>query len=405
MANQLILGRALDANGYIAPGAKATIYADGTSTLVTVYSDVDGTTPATNPIVADGDGFWPQRYVTEASKAVVVTSADVALYTLDPCPTSQGTGAAASAVSFSPTVDLPQTNVQDAIEAAADLAVSGFATYGIGITGNATLLANLDATGTGAGIYRFDGTTTGTFPTDVAAGDTGMIELWRQAGATAMMELHHATSNRLFRRRMTASAWGAWREVPVVNQATAEGDIIYRGAADFQRLAKGADEQVLTLASGIPAWADMNRGGVSAATAASSGTTIDIGSIPAWATRIWVMFDAVSLNGTDDLLVQIGDSGGIENTGYVSGSRETAASSTAGFIMFVGNATRAATGIMHLVKGAGNQWFESHNIYSPTISSGGGGSKTLSDVLDRIRILPSGANSFDGSGFVTVRWA
>ena len=405
MANQLLLGRALDANGYIAPGAKATIYADGTSTLVTVYSDVDGTTPATNPIVADGDGFWPQRYVTEASKAVVVTSADVALYTLDPCPTSQGTGAAASAVSFSPPVDLPQTNVQDAIEAAADLAVSGFATYGIGITGNATLLANLDATGTGAVIYRFDGTTTGTFPTDVAAGDTGMIELWRQAGATAMMELHHATSNRLFRRRMTASAWGAWREVPVVNQATAEGDIIYRGAADFQRLAKGADEQVLTLASGIPAWADMNRGGVSAATAASSGTTIDIGSIPAWATRIWVMFDAVSLNGTDDLLVQIGDSGGIENTGYVSGSRETAASSTAGFIMFVGNATRAATGIMHLVKGAGNQWFESHNIYSPTISSGGGGSKTLSDVLDRIRILPSGANSFDGSGFVTVRWA
>lgn len=146
-------------------------------------------------------------------------------------------------------------------------------------------------------------------------------------------------------------------------------------------------------------------GGVSAATAASSGTAIDIGSIPATATRIWIMFDAVSLNGTDDLLVQIGDSGGIENTGYVSGSRETAASSTAGFIMFVGNATRAATGIMHLVKGAGNQWFESHNIYSPTISSGGGGSKTLSDVLDRIRILPSGANSFDGSGFVTVRWA
>ena len=61
------------------------------STLVTVYSDVDGTTPATNPIVADGDGFWPQRYVTEAAKAVVVTSADVALYA-GPCPTSRGTG-------------------------------------------------------------------------------------------------------------------------------------------------------------------------------------------------------------------------------------------------------------------------------------------------------------------------
>lgn len=186
--------------------------------------------------------------------------------------------------------------------------------------------------------------------------------------------------------------------------------ILVQTAADTfaGRSVTSADSSVaITNPAGTAGDIDLSviRSEVSPATAASSGTAIDIGSIPAWATRIWVMFDAVSLNGTDDLLVQIGDSGGIENTGYVSGSRETAASSTAGFIMFVGNATRAATGIMHLVKGAGNQWFESHNIYSPTISSGGGGSKTLSDVLDRIRILPSGANSFDGSGFVTVRWA
>lgn len=275
MANQILLGRALDANGYIAPGAKATIYADGTSTLITVYSDVAGTVVAANPIVADGDGFWPQRYVTEDAKAAVTTSADVALYTLDPAPTSQGTGASASQVSFAPTVPLPQTNVQAAIEAAAALAVSGFAAFGLGITGNATLLANLDATGTGAGLYRFDGTTTGTYPTGVAAGDTGLIELWRQAGATAMMELHHATSNRVFRRRMTTSTWGAWREIPVVDQATVQGDIIYRGSADFQRLAKGTAGQFLAMNSGatapewnsgpIKAWGNIN-------TLASSGT-------------------------------------------------------------------------------------------------------------------------------------
>lgn len=275
MANQILLGRALDANGYIAPAAKATIYADGTSTLITVYSDVAGTVVAANPIVADGDGFWPQRYVTEDAKAAVTTSADVALYTLDPAPTSQGTGASASQVSFAPTVPLPQTNVQAAIEAAAALAVSGFAAFGLGITGNATLLANLDATGTGAGLYRFDGTTTGTYPTGVAAGDTGLIELWRQAGATAMMELHHATSNRVFRRRMTTSTWGAWREIPVVDQATVQGDIIYRGSADFQRLAKGTAGQFLAMNSGatapewnsgpIKAWGNIN-------TLASSGT-------------------------------------------------------------------------------------------------------------------------------------
>ena len=259
MANQLILGRALDANGYIAPGAKATIYADGTSTLIAVYSDVAGTIAAANPIVADADGLWPQRYVTEDAKAVVTTSAGVTIYTLDPVPVAAGSGAAASQISFTPSVSpsLPQTNVQDAIIAAANLGVSGFAAFGLGVTGNATLLANLDATGTGAGIYRFDGTTTGTFPTGVAAGDTGAVELWRQTGATAMMELHHATSNRVFRRRLTTSVWGAWREVVNVDQATVQGDLVYRGASDFQRLPKGTAGQFLKMNSGAtaPEWA------------------------------------------------------------------------------------------------------------------------------------------------------
>lgn len=285
MANQLILGRALDANGYIAPGAKATVYADGTSTLIAVYSDVDGTTPAANPIIADGDGFWPQRYVTEDAKVVVTDASDVALYTLDPCPTSAGTGAAASAISFTPTLDLPQTNVQAAIEAAGALAVSGFAAFGLGITGNAELLANLDATGTGAGIYRFDGTTTGTFPTGVAAGDTGMVELWRQAGATAMQFLFHATTDRVFHRRMASSVWGTWREVITSNQAPAEGDILYRGPSAWTRLAKGTAGQALVMNSGatapewgaaspIKAWVNFNGTGTPAIRASFNVSSI-----------------------------------------------------------------------------------------------------------------------------------
>lgn len=274
MANQLILGRALDANGYIAPGAKATIYADGTSTLIAVYSDVAGTIAAANPIVADADGLWPQRYVTEDAKAVVTTSAGVTIYTLDPVPVAAGSGAAASQISFTPSVSpsLPQTNVQDAIIAAANLGVSGFAAFGLGVTGNATLLANLDATGTGAGIYRFDGTTTGTFPTGVAAGDTGAVELWRQTGATAMMELHHATSNRVFRRRLTASTWGAWREVVNVDQATAQGDLVYRGASDWVRLPKGTAGQALVMNSGATA--------------------------PEWVPRAIINFNGIPLTGT-----------------------------------------------------------------------------------------------------------
>ena len=193
--------------------------------------------------------------------------------------------------------------------------------------------------------------------------------------------------------------------------ALASTGIAVRTAADTwaQRQITSADGSVtITNPGGVAGNIDLivTTGGVSAATAASSGTAVDpVLTIPATATRLWIMFDAVSLSGSDDLLVQIGDSGGIANTGYVSGSREAASSSTAGFIMFVGNASRAASGVMELVKGAGNQWFESHAVYTPTICSAGGGVKTLSDTLDRVRIIPSGAGSFDGAGTITVRWA
>lgn len=256
MANQLILDRAEDVNGFLAPGALATVYAAGTSTLIPVYADAAGTIPAPNPIVADGNGFWPQRFVAVAAKVVVTTAAMAPLYTLDPAPTALGIGTAASQISFIPTIDLPFTNVQAAIEGAAAFATSGFSAFGLGITGNAALLANLDATNTGAGVYRFDGTTTGTFPSGVVAGDTGMVELWRQTSGVAMQMLYHATTDRVFHRRMAASTWGTWREVITSNQAPVEGDILYRGASTWTRLAKGTAGQVLQMNSGAiaPEW-------------------------------------------------------------------------------------------------------------------------------------------------------
>jgi len=54
------------------------------------------------------------------------------------------------------------------------------------------------------------------------------------------------------------------------------------------------------------------------AVASTSNTSIDFTSIPAGVRRITVMFDAVSTSGTSNWLIQLGDSGGIENTGYLS---------------------------------------------------------------------------------------
>ncbi len=69
-------------------------------------------------------------------------------------------------------------------------------------------------------------------------------------------------------------------------------------------------------------------------TASTSGTTIDY-TIPAWARRVTVMYVGVSTNGTSNFLIQLGDAGGVETTGYVSSSGNGSGSttSTAGFII------------------------------------------------------------------------
>jgi hypothetical protein len=120
MANQIIgnPSRVLDLNGYTVPGAKMTVYQTGTATLLDVFSDLAGVVPAANPIIADASGIFPQRYVTAtAAKVVVTTSDDVTLYTLDPVSLVQANGSGASQISFSPTAEVPATDVQAAIEA------------------------------------------------------------------------------------------------------------------------------------------------------------------------------------------------------------------------------------------------------------------------------------------------
>jgi hypothetical protein len=138
--------------------------------------------------------------------------------------------------------------------------------------------------------------------------------------------------------------------------------------------------------------------------ASTSGTSIDFTGIPSWVKRVTVMFSGVSTNGTSDLLIQLGDSGGFETTGYTSSSMAGAATvinadSTAGFI--IQSASTAAfvlSGNMIINLLSGNSWVQSHVVDrsdTPAIRVGGG-SKTLSATLDRVRITTvNGTDTFD----------
>lgn len=214
MAQQALFtpNRALDANAYAQPGATATFYASGTMTLIDVFSDKDGTVPTTNPVVADGNGVFPQSFVEVDAKVIVRDADGATLWTVDPCPATSGDVTGASNVSFSPTVAVPETNVQAAIESVAASVLTGASDFGLGITGNAPTISNIDSTSQASGVFRFTGTTTGTFPSGITASTTGLVRIDRQTAAEAVMFLRAAGQSRLYVRYLVASTWGAWQE-------------------------------------------------------------------------------------------------------------------------------------------------------------------------------------------------
>jgi hypothetical protein len=141
------------------------------------------------------------------------------------------------------------------------------------------------------------------------------------------------------------------------------------------------------------------------AVASTSGTAIDFTGIPSWVKKITVMFSGVSTNGTSNMQIQLGNSGGIETTGYVglvsrlgsSGASSVVATSGA---LFTESTLAANTyqGSVVIANLSGNAWVFS-GLVAPAVSSNmtmNTATKTLSDTLDRIRITTvNGTNTFD----------
>lgn len=150
--------------------------------------------------------------------------------------------------------------------------------------------------------------------------------------------------------------------------------------------------------------------------ATTSGTTVDFTGIPSWAKRILVSFMGVSTNGTSGYLLQLGDSGGIETSGYLGATGGTDASGVVGT-----NWTAGA--ILVTAAGAGNEYTgqvslaledSTNNVWSVGVATGvedagvaffGAGQKPLSSTLDRVRITTiNGTDTFD-AGAVNILYS
>jgi hypothetical protein len=137
----------------------------------------------------------------------------------------------------------------------------------------------------------------------------------------------------------------------------------------------------------------------------TSGTSIDFTGIPSWVKRVTVMFNGVSTSGSSNKLVQIG-AGSIDSTGYVSSSMifstggSNGNNATTGYIISSDLASFTITGHLIITLLGSNLWISSHSIGSGAAATGliavGGGNKTLSGTLDRVRITTvNGTDTFD----------
>ena len=140
------------------------------------------------------------------------------------------------------------------------------------------------------------------------------------------------------------------------------------------------------------------------AQASTSGTSIDFTSIPSWVKRVTVMFNAMSTNGTSQILVQLGTSGGVVSTGYVSvgfgtsGAALNTVSFTTGFVFQDANsAAESIDGTMTINSFGSNTWaYSAATSRTSTAFGAGAGKIALSGTLDRIRITTvNGTDTFD----------
>lgn len=143
------------------------------------------------------------------------------------------------------------------------------------------------------------------------------------------------------------------------------------------------------------------------AQASTSGTEIPFTGIPSWVKRITVMFNGVSTNGTSPVQIQLGDSGGYETSGYLGATGISQNGGTAGGVLSAGflidgNTSQAATsvryGLCTIANITGNIW-AIHGAVGETTNARVqhvAGAKSLTDVLDRIRVTTvNGTDAFD----------
>ena len=268
--------------------------------------------------------------------------------------------------------------------------------------------------GTPANLVISSGSTLGTVSATrsriavLAMNNAGTIEL----AAVNVAGLNDLSETNVISTTAEGGAGGA-DSVNVIYSTTARSNLAYRviGYIESTQATAGTWASAPSTIQGIGGRAMMPPGiTLSVPVASTSGTSIDFTGIPSTAKRITINFNGVSTSGTSHPLFQIGDSGGIETTGYLgSGSDITTVTTyTTGFGIPSGQAANVLHGsiVLSLMNSANNTW-AAHGIFGQTTNNNvnqTAGVKSTSATLDRVRITTVGGSDTFDAGEINISY-
>jgi hypothetical protein len=241
------------------------------------------------------------------------------------------------------------------------------------------------------------------------------------AGAIGIAGANYGSANQVLLSGGSA-ATPSWSNVDgsvITIPSQAQGDLLYRGASTWDRLAAGTANQVLKTqgSAANPAWGDVVTRSASQTTAASGNSFT---GIPSWVRQITIAVTGLETNSSSDtnFQVRLGTSSGFVSSGYLSraswfqndtgsGGNGSTISVTTGFGIFASTGGYEHSGNVRLTNLGGNTWVEDHvmcGVGSSPLNVFGGGVVTLSGTLDRVQVVP-GSSTLRTTGSISILYS
>ena len=454
----------IDAAGIPLAGGFVYTYAAGTTTPQATYTDSTGATANSNPIVLDSRGEANIWLGSATYKFTLCNSVNTEIWTVDniSAPTSGlspvlsgnvtiDSDTAGAALTITQTGTGLALKVEDTSSDPTPFVIDATGQVGIGTLSPATALdvndgtIQLSSSGTSRATLAADASNTtltsiGSRGLILNANSTNLIYGTssgyvgiKNASPTVELDVTGAakTSTSITAGTTIASGTtltagsslavttsatiGTTLSVDTVQEKTAAAGVSVSNTLKVDTISGKTTATTITIAGVSIASSQVDPSNrvitSSAVQATTSGSAITFSSIPSWVKRISVHFNGVSLSGAEQILIQLGTSGGFGSTTYNStaigltnGNYPGSSASTSGFVIFTNSSVYTVSGVyvIDLMDSTNRIYVGSGNfILSTTALTNSAGQATLNAALTQLKIVPSGTNTFD-AGSVNI---